>query len=413
MTAVDVQIADAFAFLFEPPLGSVRYRVAHGGRGSAKSWQFARALLVLGLSRPLRILCTREFQSSITDSVHRLLSDQIEALGLGAGYIVQQATITGTNGTEFFFKGLRRNAGEIKSTEGIDLCWVEEAEATSEESWRVLIPTVRKPDSEIWVSFNRALETDPTDRRFIQDPPSNAIIKQVGYKDNPWLPDVLKAEAAELYRKDPEAYAHVWGGEPWRRSDAQVLGGKWVVEEFTPQKHWDGPYYGADFGFARDPSVLTRQWIGDSRLYIEYEERGVQWSMDDMERHFRQVPDADQYTIRGDAARPETINEMKLRGLKMIAAPKWQGSVEDGVEHLRSYEQIVIHPRCKGWIQDARLWSYKTDSRTGDVLPALKDGHEHGPDSTRYALSPLIKQGSRAPVVAVGGDVQENRWGLA
>lgn len=409
--SIDVQIAAAFDFLFEPALGEVRYRAAYGGRGSAKSWQFARALLLHGVHQRLRILCTREFQSSIQDSVHRLLADQIAVLGLAAGYTVQQAAILGVNGTEFIFKGLRRNAAEIKSTEGIDICWVEEAEATSEESWRVLIPTVRKPGSEIWISFNPALETDPTYRRIITDPPARSIIRRVGYKDNPWLPDVLKHEAAELARKDPEAYAHVWGGEPWRRSDAQVLAGKWVVEDFVPQSQWDGPYYGADFGFARDPSTLCRHWIGDSRLYVEYEVRGIQWSMDDMERQFRSVPGAADHTIRGDAARPETINEMRLRGLTMIAAPKWPGSVEDGVEHLRSYEQIVIHPRCKGWIQDARLWSYKTDARTGDVIPALKDGHEHGPDCTRYALSPLIKQGGRAPVVVVGGSEQENRWG--
>ncbi|HEX6927601.1 MAG TPA: PBSX family phage terminase large subunit, partial [Longimicrobiaceae bacterium] len=237
-TTVDVEIPEAFAFLFDPPLGVVRYRVSYGGRGSAKSWQFARALLIHGARRPLRILCAREFQTSIKDSVHRLLADQIDRLGLGAFYEVQQSAILGANGTEFLFKGLRRNIQEIKSTEGIDVCWVEEAEAVSDESWRVLIPTVRKEGSEIWVSFNPALETDPTYQRFVVQPPARAIVRRVGYADNPWLPQVLRDEAEELRHRDPEAYAHVWGGEPWRRSDAEVLAGKWIVEEFEPEPHW-------------------------------------------------------------------------------------------------------------------------------------------------------------------------------
>lgn len=392
---VEVDFPAAFSFLNDPPLGAVRYRVSYGGRGSAKSWQFARALLLRGVEQPLRILCTREFQASIRDSVHRLLADQIDTLGLGGFYNVEQRAITGRNGTEFLFKGLRHDIKQIKSTEAVDICWVEEAEATSDESWRVLIPTIRKPKSEIWVSFNPALETDPTYKRFIADPPSRSLIRRVSWKDNPWLPEVLKHEKDELFRKDPEAYVHVWEGEPWTRSDSQVLADKWVVEEFKPRELWDGPYFGADFGFARDPAVLVKLWIGDSKLWVEYDEHGVQLDMDDLERSWRRVPDAGEYTIRADSARPETINEMRKRGLKCEAAPKWDGSVKDGIEHLRSYEQIVIHPRCKLAITEARLWRYKTDPRTGDVIPKLEDSHDHTWDAARYGLSPMIRHQSR------------------
>lgn len=391
MLEADVEIPETFGFLFYPPLGTLRYRGAYGGRGSAKSWQFARALLLHGAHRTLRILCAREFQSSIRDSVHKLLSDQIGLMGLDGFYHVQQTSIVGSNGTEFLFKGLRRDVKEIKSTEGIDLCWVEEAEAVSDENWEVLIPTVRKPGSEIWLTFNPALPTDSTYRRFVLAPPARSIIRRVGYRDNPWLPDVLKEEAAELKKKDPEAYVHVWGGEPWSRSVAQVLIGKWMTEDFEPKPSWFGPYYGADWGFARDPSVLLRLWIADSRLWVEYEAGGVQLDMDQTKTAFCEVPGAREYTIRADSARPETINEMRRRGLNVVPAEKWDGSVKDGIEHLRSYDMIVIHSRCKRAIQEARLWRYKTDPKTEDVLPVLVKGNDHTWDAARYALGPMIK----------------------
>lgn len=392
--ALVLEIPEAFGFLFDPPLGEVRYRGAYGGRGSAKSWQFARALLAHGAATPLRILCAREYMASLRDSVHQLLTDQIDRMRLGGFYTVQQSGISGANGTEFLFKGLKRDVNQIKSLEGVDIAWVEEAHSVSDASWQVLIPTIRKPGSEIWVSFNPDLETDPTYKRFIADPPARSIIRRAGYRDNPWLPDVLREEAAELARKDPEAYAHVWGGEPWRRSDAEVLAGKWRVDEFTPEKHWQGPYFGGDYGFARDPAMLVKLWIADGRLYLEHEAGGVQLDMDQLYRAWSAVPDAAKYVIRADAARPETTNELRRRGLKVESAPKWSGSVEDGIEHLRSYEAIVIHPRCKVAIQEARLWRYKTDPRTGDVLPALQDGNEHVWDASRYALAPLIRQGA-------------------
>jgi len=391
-TELTVLIADALGFLMDPPLGELRYRVAYGGRGSVKSWSFARALIVRGAETPLRILCAREYQASIRDSVHLLLSDQIQLTGYGSKYEIQQTVIKGTNGTEFRFAGLKRDPQKLKSFEGLDVCWVEEAEAVSHESWAVLIPTVRKAGSEIWVTFNPALATDPTWRRFVDDPPARSVVRFVNYLDNPWLPDVLREEARELKRKDPEAYAYIWGGQPWQRSDAEVLKDKWRVEEFTPTEEWGAPLYGADWGFANDPAVLVRLWVRDGRLWIEYDERGVGLDMDNLARRWDRVPGSRDYKIRADNSRPETINEMKRRGFKCVAAPKWSGSVEDGVEHLRSYEEIIIHPRCKGWLQEARLWRYKTDARTGDVLPKLADGHDHGPDATRYGLSPLIRK---------------------
>lgn len=395
MTVTDVEIAAAFRFLFDPPLGGARYRVCYGGRGSAKSWQIARALLLHGFEQPLRVLCAREYQSSIRESVHKLLSDQIDELGLGGVYRVKQRAITGRNGTEFVFKGLRQDPKGIKSTEGIDICWVEEAEAVSEDSWKILTPTVRKPGSEIWVSFNPALPDDPTYRRFVVDPPSSALVQFVSWRDNPWLDPVLRGEREDLLRRDPEAEANVWGGEPWTRSDAQVLNGKWVVRDFAPDSSWDGPYYGIDWGFARDPTTVMRLWVADSRLYVEYAIGGVQWDNDETEKQIRAVPGAEDHVLRADNARPETINEMVKRGLRVIGAPKWKGSVEDGIAHLRTYTEIVIHPRAELARKQAMLWRYKTDQRTGDVLPKLVDGNDDVWDGTRYGLAPLIHRGGK------------------
>ena len=407
--ALPVQIPAALEFFVEP-LGSSRYRVAYGGRGGAKSWNIARALLVHGAEHKLRILCAREFQNSIRDSVHKLLTDQIATLGLESFYRVEQTRIRGRNGTEILFHGLKRDVHTIKSLEGIDLCWVEEAEAISQDSWDVLVPTIRSEGSEIWVSFNPKLPDDPIYKLFALDPPTNAIVRKVSWRGNPFLSQTLRQEREDSLRRDPDAEAHIWGGEPWERSDAQVLGGQYRIAEFEAADHWEGPYFGADWGFSQDPTTLVRAWRADSRLYIDQEVRGVGWSLAETDRRFRRVPGAALHVIRGDASRPETIaglrtdklddeGELLERGLNVVSAKKWPGSVEDGIDHLRGYDEIVIHPRCVGLIQDARLWRYKTNPKTGDVLPKLVDGNEHGWDAVRYALAPIIRHRPRWGVV--------------
>lgn len=195
--------------LFQPH----RYKVFHGGRGGAKSWNIARALLILGIQRPLRILCAREFQNSIKDSVHKLLSDQITMLGFDHLYDIQATAIKGVNGTEFGFEGLRLNTADIKSWEGADICWVEEAATVSKNSWKILIPTIRKPGSEIWVSFNPEFEDDETYSRFITNTPPNTLLVEMNYRDNPWFPDVLEQERLHLKATDADEYDHVWEGK--------------------------------------------------------------------------------------------------------------------------------------------------------------------------------------------------------
>lgn len=207
---VDAKFPEALAFLFQP----YRFKVAYGGRGSGKSWGFARALLVQAAGQKLRVLCTREVQKSIKDSVHRLLSDQIEALGLGAFYTILETEIRGQNGSSFVFSGLASQTVEsIKSFEGIDRVWCEEAQNISKRSWDVLIPTIRKDGSEIWVSFNPELDTDPTYERFVVSPPPNSRVAQINYNENPWFPMVLEQERLHCQLTNKEDYDQIWLGK--------------------------------------------------------------------------------------------------------------------------------------------------------------------------------------------------------
>jgi predicted phage terminase large subunit-like protein len=207
---VEIRFPEKTRFLFSP----ARYKVLYGGRGSAKSWSVARALLLLGGMRPLRILCTREIQNSIKDSVHKLLSDQILAMGLQGKYFVTHNEIRGINGTEFIFSGIRQqDISKIKSYEGVDICWVEEAHTVTKESWEILIPTIRKPGSEIWVTFNPDLESDDAYQRFVVIHPEGAVVVEMNYRDNPWFPPELDAERRQLLARDPDAYQNVWEGK--------------------------------------------------------------------------------------------------------------------------------------------------------------------------------------------------------
>ena len=407
-----------------------RYKVLFGGRGAAKSWSVARALLMLAPKKKMRILCARETQISITESVHRLLKDQIELLGLGKIYEVQKAAIRCLNGSEFIFAGIRTDPAKIKSTEGVDICWVEEAEKVSEESWAILIPTIRKAGSEIWITFNPNEETDPTSKRFLLNPPPEAKVHRVSWEDNRWFPAELLKEKDYLYRVDPEAAAHVWGGQFRKGSQAHIFRGKYVVEEFEaeekardgrlhPKTDWSGPYFGADWGFSSDPTTLVKLWIFQGKLYVEQEAYGIGVELNQIPQLFDSIPGSRQHVIRADNSRPETIFHVAQLGFNIVAAEKWPGSVEDGIGWLRHFESIVIHPRCKHTEQEARLYRYKTDPVTGDVLPIVVDKHNHCWDAIRYAMQPAIRVPEQEQVyvheeqVSISPDLDEFDLGMS
>jgi phage terminase large subunit len=307
----------AFTKLYRP----ARYKVFYGGRGGMKSWQFAEALVGESCNKQLRILCTREFQSSIADSVYRLLVDTIYRQDLQSFFTIQKNGITNIFGSEFIFKGLRHNIQEIKSLEGVDRCWVEEAQSVSNDSWQILIPTIRKEGSEIWISFNTGEADDPTYTRFVLDPPPNTYVFKVGWQDNPFFPATLEAERSYLQRVDPEAYDHVWEGNPLHLSDACVLKGKYRVESFdTPD---DVVFrYGSDWGFSVDPTTLVRSFVKDNKLYVDYEAYGVGVELDDIPELFDTVPGSREWPIWADNSRPETISHLKKKASESRALPR-------------------------------------------------------------------------------------------
>lgn len=381
---------NAFSELWFPH----RYKVYYGGRGSGKSFAVAEALITIATYGRVRVLCCREIQNSIRDSSYQLLKDTAERLGVSEQFTFVDSEIRNERtGARFVFKGLLRNEQSIKSTEGVDFCWVEEAQTVSEASWETLIPTIRKEGSEIWVTFNPLTADDPTTKRFIDSPPPDAYVRKVNYDENPFFPDVLRREMEWDRAHDYDRYLHVWEGFPRTISDAQVFKGHFAVEpipETLPAKA-DRLFFGADFGFARDPSTLVRCFILGNTLYIDREAYGVGVELDELPQLYDSIPGARRWPIKADSARPETISYLKNRhGFRIDAAKKWPGSIEDGVAYLKGFDKIVIDPSCRHAADEFRLYSYKTDKTTGEVLPVIIDKNNHVIDAVRYALDGYI-----------------------
>lgn len=270
----DAQFPRKLQCLFQPS----RYKILYGGRGAAKSWGVARALLILGAQKPMRFLCSREIQKSMKDSVHKLLSDQIASLGLTGHYRVLTDEIRGVNGTEFVFAGLRHNVDSIKSKEGIDIVWVEEAQTVSKSSWDKLIPTIRKEGSEIWVTFNPELESDETYQRFVASPPTGAMVVKLNWSDNPWFPDVLDQERRDLQAKDPDAYLTVWEGHCKQTLDGAIYATE-IREATAANRIMRVPYDASkpvstfwDLGRADMTAIWFAQTIGFEHRLIDYYE---------------------------------------------------------------------------------------------------------------------------------------------
>ena len=272
----NAQFPQKLQCLFQPE--KQRYRILYGGRGGAKSWGVARALLIKGAQRQLRILCAREFQTSIRDSVHKLLCDQIIDLRLDGFYEITQTSIRGKNGTEFSFIGLKNNVANVKSYEGVDICWVEEAQTTSRLSWNVLIPTIRKQDSEIWVTFNPELESDETYQRFVIHPPANSVVQKINWSDNPWFPETLNIEKNSLRDRDIESYNTVWEGICRQTVDGAVFAREMQMadlEERITKVTYDPtkPVHAVfDLGWSDATAIWFVQWIGMETRLIRYHE---------------------------------------------------------------------------------------------------------------------------------------------
>jgi len=376
-----------------PLLRPARYKGLHGGRGSGKSHFFAELLVEEATIRSgFRAVCVREVQKSLKQSVKLLVEDKIRSMGVAHLFEVLEAEIRTPGGGVIIFQGMQNHtADSIKSLEGFDIAWCEEAQSLSQRSLDLLRPTIRKAGSELWFSWNPNAPDDPVDSLLRGDqPPTDAVVLEINWNDNPWLPDELRQEQEDDKRRDPDKWAHVWGGHYSLNSEARVFR-NWTIEEFdTPS---DAIHrFGADWGFAVDPTVLVRSHVQGRKLFVDQEAWQVGCEIDHLPKLFDTIEGSRKFLIRADSARPETVSYMVRQGFKIIPAIKGPGSIEDGVEFLRSFD-IVVHPRCAKVINELTLYAYKVDEHTGDILPVLDDKNNHTIDALRYALEELRKSG--------------------
>lgn len=388
-----LEFPEALECLFKP----ARYKTLYGGRGGAKSWGIARALLLQGTTKPLRVLCAREMQTSITQSVHKLLKDQIAAMGLSGFYEVQNYVIKGMNGTEFTFHGLKHNIANIKSIEGVDVCWIEEAQTVSKSSWDTLIPTIRKDGSEIWISFNPSLEADETYQRFVVSPPTGAIVQKINWADNPWFPDVLRQEMEDLKIKDYDAYLNVWEGHCKQTLDgaiyadevrAATTAGRFTKVPYDPSKpvhtYWD-------LGRADKTAIWFVQMVGfEFRIIDYYENQGKALG------HYLKELQSRPY-VYGDCWLPHDANNELLAseqtiaqqcrafGFKVRVTPKT--SVVNGINAARTVFATCWFDseKCADGLQALRNYRYEVDPETQQYSTnPLHDWASHGADAFRY-----------------------------
>ncbi len=346
------------------------------------------------LDRPTRAVCIREVQKSLEQSSKLVIEDKIRTLGVGHYFRVMDKEIRSHKGGLIIFQGMQNhNAESIKSLEGYDIAWVEEAQALSQRSLRMLTPTMRKAGAEMWFSWNPESADDPVDQMLRGEKRiRSAAVVQANWKDNPWFPESLREEMRSDAERGVDDFDHVWNGGYLTITAAVIFRNRVSVELFETPEDVDRFYFGADWGFANDPTALIRGWIRDDVLYIDHEAFGYQTELDDIPALFDRVPGARDWPIKGDNSRPETISYVGRQGFNIAAAEKWPGSVEDGIAQLKGFKRIVVHERCSNIAKEFRLYSFKTDRITGDVMPIIVDKFNHGIDAIRYSLDGYIQQ---------------------
>ena len=396
-TAVDTNINLKVANVYKPLWKNAKRRnYIYGGRGSGKSHDVAEYCLFRAYQSKIKVLCTRELQNSIADSVYSLLKNKITDMKLDFFFTVYKDRIVGNNGSEFIFKGIHNNVSEIKSMENISIAWLEESQSLSRESIDVIVPTIRAPGSILIFTFNPYKDNDPIYIEMKNATEDDLVIK-ANYSDNPWFPEELRLEMERDKKNDYQKYLWVWEGECLGLSDAQIFRGKYVVENFETPKNADF-HFGADWGFANDPTTLVRSFIVGNDLYIDMCAGKVGCDLEDTPSLFNKVQGSSIYPIYADSARPETISFMRSKHYNVIAAEKWNGSVEDGIQYLRSFSCIHIHERCKAVAEEFDLYQYKVDRQTGEVLRVPVDKFNHYIDAIRYSLTVPMRSANNGKV---------------
>lgn len=408
---MNAEFPEKLRYLFQPK----RYKVAYGGRGSGKSWGYARALLIQAAQQKLRVLCTREVQKSIKDSVHKLLSDQIQALGLGSFYEVLETTIRGKNGSEFLFAGLSTQTVEsIKSYEGIDRCWVEEAQKVTKRSWTILIPTIRKDGSEIWVTFNPELDDDETYTRFVVNTPPEAVCVKVNYTDNPWFPSVLEQERAHAKRTLPtDEYENIWEGNCKAAVDGAIYANE--IREATEQgRICNVPYEPKlkahvvlDLGWNDKMAVsIVQRHLSEIRVvrYFEEDHRTLSWISAELRQlHYNWgkmfLPHDGAH---GDYKTGRSAQNIMREDYKWSVSLAPNKAIETGIKEAREMMPRVYFDKTNAALLVARLKRYKRGipETTGEPGAPVHDINSHGADNFRYIAvsAPMMKNEEMAPI---------------
>lgn len=396
---ITIDTAEGFLPLLQP----LRFKGAKGGRGSGKSHFFAEMLVEELIVDPtISAVCIREVQKSLRFSAKRLIEKKIAEMQVGHLFKILDTEIRRIAPAPvqqpgvIIFQGLQdHTADSIKSLEDFRIVWVEEAQSISARSMQLLLPTFRA-GSQLWFSWNPDQPDDPVEKLFATLQPREGMVVHVNYLDNPMCPEETISDAERHRRYDSDTYDHVWLGAFNTKRDAIIFNKKFEVREFEPQWDWD-PLHGLDWGFALDPTAAVRAYVYEDTLYIRSEAGKVGLDLDDTPKYLcERIPGLEDYVIRADNARPESISYCKRHGLHRIeAVEKWPGSVEDGIQVMRAFKRIVIHPDCIETAQEFRLYCYKVDKQTGDVLPQIVDKNNHYIDAIRYALAPIIRNFGR------------------
>lgn len=427
MSKVQIELPPKLIPLFSTP--GLRYLASWGGRGSGKTRTFALMTAIKGYifaeaGISGMILGGREFMNTLADSSMEEIKQAIRSVPFLKDYYEMGENFIRTKNrrVSYGFCGLRHNLDSIKSKARILLCWVDEAETVSEVAWRKLLPTVREENSEVWITWNPERADSATSKRFRHEEMFDELTGELiglgvemNYTDNPWFPQVLELERRrDQATQDDATYRWIWEGDYLELSEAQIFRERYVVDAFSDDlwRQADRLFFGADFGFANDPSTLIRSFILDNTLYIEYEAFGYHVELDDLwkmyagkegateeqlakwkpedDAKYPGIPGARDWPIKADCSRPETISFLRRQGFNIDGAEKWQGSVEDGIAHIKGFEKVVIHPRCKKTKEEFQKYSYKKDRLTDEVLPIIVDKWNHGIDAIRYSLDGYI-----------------------
>jgi phage terminase large subunit len=412
---VNVEIPQKLAPLFQPN----RRKVAYGGRGSGKSWGVARALLVLAAQRPIRVLCAREVQKSIKDSVHRLLSDQIQAMGLGAFFDVLDTEIRGKNGSLFLFAGLAQHTIEsIKSFEGCDIVWAEEAQTVTKRSWDVLTPTIRKAGSEIWITFNPDMDTDETYQRFVVNKAPDDFVVEMNWDDNPWFGSELEMERQDTLRRDPDNYANIWGGQPKRVAEGAIY--RLEVERLYAENRVRPVPYDPllkvhtvwDLGWNDAMTIGLWQRSGaEVRCigYIEESHRTLDYYISQIEKNpYRWGTDFIPHDGRARNIQTGKSTEEALAAMGRNVKVLPQLSIEEGIKAARMmFPRVYFDLDKTGRLLEClKRYQRSINQATREPGAPLHDEYSHGADMFRYAAMAVEEMGNAAALKPI---VYKNR----